>query len=331
MDAAVVMPYNAQFCGGTLIHEKWVVTAAHCLENSDDSINRYDEIDLAIGYNYLPDKYNDPDFDLFTRGNVRRIIKHPLFNSITLDNDIALMELEENSSNEALPVYSGTDSLSGQEAVILGWGKNGGGDYVHYLNEATVSIVSNFECNSAYLYNSEEGGSAITDHMMCAGDSDNWAIDSCDGDSGGPLIITRDGTKELAGITSWGVGCAVEDLYGVYTRASEFSFFLEEAMASATIRGKVTRLNTAGESVAVQGADVSVNNDGVYDKTDSLGRYSVYAAPGTSSITVTYLNYRENTKIIQAVKDEIVTLNIELDQDSSSGSGIGCFISSIKK
>ena len=102
---------------------------------------------------------------------------------------------------------------AGTTARILGWGTtSSGGSSSNQLRTATVPTVSNSTCSTAY------GSSYISSDMVCAGYT-SGGVDTCQGDSGGPLII---GGK-LAGITSWGYGCADAGYPGVYTRLTTFS------------------------------------------------------------------------------------------------------------
>ncbi len=109
--------------------------------------------------------------------------------------------------------------LVGLESTVTGWGNRlpGSVDYPAALHEVEVPIVSNSDCQIPY-------GSAITEAMLCAGLPEGGK-DSCQGDSGGPLVVFSNARSrwELAGIVSWGSGCAVPGVPGVYTRVSSFA------------------------------------------------------------------------------------------------------------
>jgi secreted trypsin-like serine protease len=95
--------------------------------------------------------------------------------------------------------------------VILGWGRTAAdGQPSRYLMQATVSVTSDEDCTKAY-------SSYKPDAMVCAG-VPQGGVDSCQGDSGGPLIVNG----RLAGITSWGEGCAAAGKPGVYTRLASY-------------------------------------------------------------------------------------------------------------
>ena len=137
------------------------------------------------------------------------------------------LELDIPSTRTPLAIYSGTSDLSGEIATIIGWGKlSEYGKFATTLQEAQVPIVSNETCNDAYN-KSFFYDNPITSTMLCAGYAQG-GTDSCSGDSGGPLMINLDGEWNLAGLVSWGEGCAEPGYYGVYSRISALSRFIAQ-------------------------------------------------------------------------------------------------------
>lgn len=192
----------AQFCGGTLIRENFVVTAAHCSD-----FVAANQAQVLTGTRRLDGSG--------VRRDVTRITIHPSWNANTFDNDVAVWELASNATGILVASLATDDGTFGENLLATGWGAlTEGGNSPIDLHRVQLPLVDRANCNDANSYNGQ-----ITDRMVCAG-SDAGGTDTCQGDSGGPL--TR-GTNNLVltGITSWGQGCARENLFGVYTRVSQ--------------------------------------------------------------------------------------------------------------
>ena len=192
---------SGHFCGGSLVREDWVVTAAHCVQGESPS-----GIQVKIGLHNVNGTNGSQ-----TR-NVDQIIVHPNYSGNSLNNDYALLHLSS-PITDFEPIQLCTDTNHDEEPVIsttMGWGAtSSGGSSSSILLEVDVPIDDS--CGNY-------SNSSITNNMVCAGDN-NGGEDSCQGDSGGPLIMTNgDGEYELIGIVSWGYGCADAGYPGVYSK-----------------------------------------------------------------------------------------------------------------
>ena len=196
-----------QECGGSLIGSKWVITAAHCVDGVQKS-----DIKILLGTHNL-----NQGGELV---RIKDIKIHDEYNFLTIDSDIALIELEEEQNFPTLDVVSDNKNLNDINATALGWGYQYFSNDIYYilpeqLRQVNIPVISNEICSD--IIEDE-----VTENMLCAGVTQNDGIykDTAPGDSGGPLVIYNKNEKkyELIGITSWGEA----GNYGVYTKVSNF-------------------------------------------------------------------------------------------------------------
>merc|ERR1711970_96574 len=176
------------FCGGSLVNENWVVSAAHCCKS---------RVQLRLGEHHI--EVNEGTEQWISSS---RVIRHPNYSSYNIDNDIMLIKLSKPATlNQYVqPVALPTSCApAGTMCKVSGWGNTMSyWDDSDKLQCLDIPILSEKDCDNAYP-------GMITDAMFCAGYLEGGK-DSCQGDSGGPVVCNG----ELQGVVSWGYGCAKE-------------------------------------------------------------------------------------------------------------------------
>ncbi len=205
------------FCGGAIIHEEWILTASHCLDNPNLTPSA---LRIRAGFTTLSS----------SEGSVHAVeefILYPDYSSSGYRYDIALIKLAsplllDGETRVAVPMVKAFDVNAGLTdpdviAEVSGWGATSfQGSGSNGLRAVDVPIVGG---TAGY-------GANITPDMLLAGEEGK---DACQGDSGGPLVVPdgRGGYK-LAGIVSWGNGCGLDNFPGVYARVSYFEDWIGE-------------------------------------------------------------------------------------------------------
>ncbi|MFD0279487.1 S1 family peptidase [Kitasatospora sp. NPDC127111] len=206
---------SGQFCGGALVTPTKVVTAAHCFydESRGKRVDR-PGLKVVVGRDDL-------------RGSVGREVSvgsvwiHPDYDFAANMNDVAVLTLSESQGARPVIDLVGQGETEpyrpGTRAQVFGWGDtNGTGNYSPTLRGVDVPIIPDQTCAQAYPGGPD--GKFDARGMVCAGE-EKGGRDACQGDSGGPLVVAG----RLAGLVSWGTGCAEAAHPGVYTRVGAVS------------------------------------------------------------------------------------------------------------
>ncbi len=257
------------FCGGSVIAAQWVLTAQHCTDGQSASGLR-----IVAGITKR---------SLSSSGQIRtisQIIPYPGYTDASNGKDVSLLKLSSpldlsGAYVKAVPLVTAADASAGMTntgvmATVTGWGATSSGSSTlpDNLMQVSVPIVSNATAQSAY-------GQTITADQLAAGYMGTGGKDSCQGDSGGPLVVKDSSNAwKLAGVVSWGNGCADPNYPGMYARVSSFQSWIASQIGGTTPPPTGTLTN--GQAVSNLSAS-----------TGSWLHYTLAVPAGSTNLVVT--------------------------------------------
>ncbi|XP_030834548.1 uncharacterized protein LOC100892938 [Strongylocentrotus purpuratus] len=229
-------------CGATLLDQRWILTAAHCMFDKHGNLITKENMNLFFG---------DYDSNVLEESEKSRqpaeMIVHEDYDKTNYDNDIALIRIDPplwEFTPYIRPICLAPGVLASRimetniNGRVTGWGQESLKSQTNqFMKEVELPIVDRQTCEESV----DEDEGEFTDNMFCAG-YHSALQDACSGDSGGPFAFRHDdGRWYQVGIVSWGVGCAKEGEYGFYTSISRYLHWLRSKNVTVAYSLKVER------------------------------------------------------------------------------------------
>uniref|UniRef100_A0A8C6Y0V2 Granzyme M n=1 Tax=Naja naja TaxID=35670 RepID=A0A8C6Y0V2_NAJNA len=208
--------------GGALLYDNWILTAAHVLGSSPDASSL--TLKMGLLNKWSPHYHQAWAESVFVHGGFTN-------DDINFNNDIALIKLKhkvpinKNITPICLPGHDpGFRVNTNDTGIIAGWGRTERRRQSRFLLYTEVDVVELNKCKAAYANRTLQGKQLrLTENMLCAG-TEEGGKDSCHGDSGGALVFYNTKARRwfVGGVVSWGLECGSAELYGVYTKVSNY-------------------------------------------------------------------------------------------------------------
>jgi len=311
---------KTQLCSGSLIAKNWVITAAHCVEGVKDIYENCNRClmmymglhDHALQFSLEPERI---------QLTVKRVVIYDSFDISVLQDDIALIEIEDvdlNESEYVKPICLPGGETPGDDTkcFIAGWGETEDADNKPTVLQETGAIIGNLEhCKETYENLPTVSKVRITDHICAVGQSYDRkprVSDACQGDSGGPLMCQRceNCNWYIAGIVSFGYQCAHS--YGVYTSTTLYESWIRSVIEAP----RVTSNNAKGlpcrsccKYIKMSGENLQTSRQGHYElQDDSFGKRKVYKQMHKTN-EINYIWFLNGKFNVWFVSDEVGNQN----------------------